>query len=411
MNHIPAALISTDAAFRATVRTVLNSAGGFTLAAEVNVPFVQVADAELKQLRDAQPELLVIDLADDPAVGLKLAQFLADQRPEQRLIAAGPELSPELLMAAMRAGITEYLPKPVAPEALAEALRRTERKLGRANGAAAREPGTVLSLFSAKGGSGSTTVATNLAIHLRQLTGKRTLLVDLDLELGEVALFLGAQPRFNLVDLVRNFHRMDAELLASYIEEHASGVHLLSAPYQPERVEAVSAEQIRTILGFLRQHYDYVVVDTPKTFTPATLATFEAADRIYLVTAVDLPSLRNIKRFAPLLDRITGGHLKEKVRLVVNRHDASATEISDAEVERTLGLPIHWRVANDYESVIRSINAGIPLLLDGKASAVARDLRALGAEIAGLAPVAGNGRVRLSGLKRLFRPSREAAHE
>ena len=137
-----------------------------------------------------------------------------------------------------------------------------------------QQPGKLFAIFSPKGGSGSTTVATNLAIHLHRLTGKRTLLVDLDLELGEIALQLGVEPRFSFIDMVRNFHRMDAELLASYIENHESGVHLLSAPYHPDRSEVVTGDQISRILQFLKRNYDYVIVDTSKLFSPATLATF-----------------------------------------------------------------------------------------------------------------------------------------
>ena len=123
--------------------------------------------------------------------------------------------------------------------------------------------------------------------------------MDLDLELGESALVLGVQPRFNFVDFVENFRRMDASLLASYIEHHPSGVHLLSAPLQPEKAEAVTADQIRRILAFLRQHYDYVIVDTPRSFAPPTLAVFEQADLVFIVSTADLPSLRNIQRGIP----------------------------------------------------------------------------------------------------------------
>jgi pilus assembly protein CpaE len=409
---IPAALITTDSAFRDQLAQLLAEPGhGFSLAAEIALPFLQIDEAQLALLRETAPRLIVLDLERDAEVGIKLAQFLADQQPDRQFVAVGPVLAPELLMQAMRAGITEYLPKPVTREALVAALQRMEKKLGGGSAASAREPGRVLTFLSAKGGSGSTTVATNLAVHLHKLTGKKVLLVDLDLELGEIALFLGVRPRFNLVDLVRNFHRMDAELLASYIEQHKSGVHLLSAPYHPDRVEAVDGEQIRGILQFLRQHYDYVLVDTPRSFTPATLAAFEQADQLYLVTTVDLPSLRNIKRSLPLLDRITGGHMKEKVRLVVNRHDSSVTEISADEVERTLGLSTYWRLGNDYETVIRSINSGEPLVLSANGSSpFARDLRAMGAELSGLGEMASGRKGGFLGLRRLLGGRKEPTH-
>ncbi len=379
---IRSALISTDEAFRAAVREVVRPDLGLALAVEVTVPFTQLGDEHIGELRNASPELIFLDLGEDPVVGVRLAQFLADQDPARRFIATGPAmLSPELLLTAMRAGVSEYVPQPVTVEALRTAVEGVVRRFGRAPAAGSpRQPGQILAFFSPKGGSGSTTVATNLAIHLHRLTGKRTLLVDLDLELGEIALQLGVEPRFNFVDMIRNFHRMDAELLASFIERHDSGVHLLSAPYHPDKAEVVTGDQIGRILRFLKEHYDYVIVDTSKSFTPPTLATFEQADRIFLVTNVDLPSLRNIKRCLPLIERIVGTR-DDAVRLVVNRHQPNNV-ITLEDIERTLGMKVYWTIANDYDAVIRSINTGIPIILNGT-SKYAQDLKALGAEIAG----------------------------
>jgi pilus assembly protein CpaE len=408
---IPSAVISTDSVFRALVVQTLSEPGhGLSLGVELALPFIEIRDAQLQRLREVRPEVIFLDLETDPLVGIRLAQFLAEQQPHRQFIAAGPVLAPELLLEAMRAGVTEYLPKPVTREALLTALERLEKKLGIAPGAPGREPGRVMTFFSAKGGAGATTVATNLAIHLHKLTGKKVVLVDLDLELGEVPLFLGLQPRFNLIDLVRNFHRMDAELLTSYLERHGSGVHLLAAPYHPERDESVSGEQVRTVLQFLQQHFDYVVVDAPRSFTPATLSAFEQADHIYAVSQADLPSLRNLKRCLPLLDRATGGRVTERVRLLLNRHDSAGSEISVEDVERTLGLPIFWKLGNDYEAAIRSINTGEPLILGASASVLARDLTALGAEISGLGAAANGRRSAFGGLRRLFGRARETTH-
>jgi len=239
----------------------------------------------------------------------------------------------------------------------------------------------VYSVFGAKGGTGATTLATNLAIVLHRLTGKRTLLVDLDLELGEVAVLLGFRPRFNLVDMVQNFHRMDAGLLASFIEQHHSGVHLLSAPFHPERTELASADEIRKIVQFLKHHYDYVIVDTPKSFSPTTLAAFDQSDLVFLVVALDLPSLRNVQRGLPLLKRVLTRGL-DQTRLVVNRFQPDE-EIGLKEVEQTLGLKVFWTLSNDYEAVMRSINAGKPIVLNGN-SKYTKDVKALGAQLAGL---------------------------
>src|SRR5687768_4808842 len=375
-----AALISTDPGFSDHVRTALAQADlGVVLALEAPVRFAQFDEEHVHALRKLAPELVIVDLQDDPDLGVKFIQFLAEGGGSQKVIAAGPTLEPELLLAAMRAGISDYLPKPVSVESLSEAVQRTTQQLGRVAGA--RQPGQIYTFFSSKGGSGSTTIATNLAIVLHRLSGKRTLLVDLDLELGEVALLLGAQPRFNFVDMVQNFHRMDSGLLASYIEQHASGVHLLSAPFHPDRAEVVSGDEIRRILHFLRQHYDYVVVDTSKSFSPATLAAIDQSDLVFLVANLDLPSLRNIQRGLPMLRRVLARG-EDQLRLIINRFQQDG-DISLEDVKRTLGLKVFWTISNDYGAVVDSINTGKPIVLNGT-SAYTKDIKALGAQIAGL---------------------------
>ena len=378
--RLRAALISTDPGFQDQVRHLLaDPESGVELALEFPVKFTSFDETQVEHLRRQAPEVAIVDLEDDPDLGIKFVQFLNDTS-SLRVIAAGPALEPQLLLQAMRAGIGDYLPKPVTAEALKEALGRIETQLGRAD-ARTRKPGQIFTFFSSKGGSGSTTVAANTAIVLRRLTGKRVLLVDLDLELGEVALALGIQPRFNFVDLVQNFHRMDSGLLASYIEQHESGVHLLSAPFHPERAEVVTPEEIRRILHFLRQHYDYLLVDTPKSFSAMTFAAIDQSDQVFVVANLDLPSLRNIQRGLPMLRRALPKG-EEQIRLVVNRYKDDL-DISLHDVEKTLGLKVYKTLANDFEAVIDSINRGKPVVLNGR-SPYAQDIKTMAAQITGL---------------------------
>ena len=381
---IRTALISSDRSFREMVKDVFLSHEAWTAPAiEIAAPFSTFGENELRAVRQLRPDLIILDLADEPELGIKLAHFLSESNPGQRFVAVGPHLPPELLLTAMRAGVVDYLPRPVTPEAFQTAVERVRQQMGVGGKEGAKQPGHLYAFYSAKGGAGTTTVATNFAVALQRLTGKRTLIVDLDLELGEIALLLGVQPRFNFVDMVQNFHRMDAELLASYIERHESGVHLLSAPYQPEKAEVVTGDEIRKILHFLRKHYDYVVVDTSKSFSPATLAAFEQADLAFIVTNVDLASLRNIQRGMPLLKRMMG-RSEEHVRLIVNRYN-SASDISLRDVEQTLGFRVFRALSNDFEGVSRSINTGKPIVLNGS-SKYSADIQALARDVTGLQP-------------------------
>lgn len=404
--YLRVALVSADSAFRDAVRIAMAELWrGAAPGAELTVPFAEFGDPQLQVIRTLQPDLIVLDLERDPDTGLRLARYLAEEHPRAQFLAAGPVQRPELLLAAMRAGIGDYVPKPAEAEAVTEALQRASERLGRSSPERERPVGKLFAFFSPKGGGGATTAAANLAIVLHRTSGKKTLLVDLDLEMGETALVLGVAPKFNFVDFVENFRRMDAGLLASYIEQHESGVHLLSAPLQPDRSGTVSPDQLRRILGFLRQFYDYVLVDTPRSFGAETLAVFEQADLTFIVTTSDLPSIRNIQRALPLLRRVLP-HGGDQIRLLLNRFNP-ADAITPADIERTLDLKVFWKLSNDYEAVMGSVNEGRPIVLNGSGSAYCRDLKALGAALADKQPEhRGPGGLR-GALRRMVRRSPE----
>lgn len=407
------ALISGDASFREAVKLALGSAEHrIELGVEITAPFAEISDTQIEELRRVPLDLVVLDLEQDTGNGIKLAEFLADLHPRSQVLGAGAALPPDLLLEAMRAGISEYLLKPVTPEALGAGVQRVVRRLGWTPVAEPRKAGRLYTLFSPKGGCGSTTVATNLAVVLHRLTCKRTLLVDLDLEFGETALQLGVKPRFSFLDVLRNFHRMDAGLLASLVERHESGVHLLSAPYHLDRGHVVAEDQIHNTLRFVKEHYDYVVVDTTGSFVPSTLAAFAEADRIFAVTNLDLPSLRNLQRCLPFLEQTVGKAARDRIQIVVNRYTGDDV-IALQDVQRTLGMPVYRTLSNDYAAVSRAINAGKPVVLNGK-SKYTRDIQALATDLVGVQRAtradARGGRGLLDAFWRRLRQPREKAN-
>jgi pilus assembly protein CpaE len=190
------------------------------------------------------------------------------------------------------------------------------------------------------------------------------------------------EPRFSSVDLLRNYHRVDEGLLASYIGRDESGVDLLSAPYHPADFNSVDGDRIGKILNFLKEHYDYVIADVPKTLNAVTLNAFEASDQVLLLCTADLQSLRNVSRALPLLQGIAANRSPDWIRPIVNRYNPSLP-VTVGEVERTLGIKVFWTLQNDYRPIMNSINEGRPAVLSGK-SAYAEDVRALAARITGV---------------------------
>jgi pilus assembly protein CpaE len=383
---VRAAVISTDSAFRDQVRAFLSEPGSpAELACVIDKPFTEIADPELAQIRRSEPGLAIVDLESDPHVGLKFVQFLVESGLVGSVMAAGRDLTSDLLLRAVQAGVMEILQKPASTDELKAALERVWKKTGRIVAAAPRSgPGHAVALFAAKGGMGTTSIATNLAIEIHRLTRARTLLLDLDLELGETALLLGMDPQFSLVDLIRNLHRVDQGLLASYIERHESGIDLLAAPFQPADYETVSRDRVRQVVSFLKEQYDYIVMDTPKSFHPASIGVLEEADETLLVTSATLPAIRNLSRSLPLVRQLATSRGRPPLRLVVNRYVAGEL-ISLPEIADAVGVEVFQTIHNDFQGLLQSVNEGKPLVLSRSGSPFAKDVRTLAAKITGVA--------------------------
>jgi pilus assembly protein CpaE len=373
-------LISRDDQLRQIVfDSIQNGDLPITIGLDIIPPPRPLDTEHLERLRAYEPHVVLLDMGDDPDRDIRTAAAIASGV-RTILVGLGPALDASRLLEAMRAGVVEYVPDPLEPANVSDALERVMRKSGWGGYLQGRRNGKLLAFFSPKGGSGSTTVVTNVGIELHRLTGKKTLLVDLDLELGEIASLLSVRPRFHFVDLVRNIHRMDADLLSSYIEGHKSGVQILSAPFEPEMGEQVGGEDIARALGLLRSHYDYVLVDMSKSLGAPARAALQMADQIFLVSNMDVPSLRNLKRCLPMLNGVTGGDAT-RLRLVINRFNSKSL-VDPKDFEETLGLDVYWTLTNDFETVITAISAGQPLVLQGN-SRYAKELKALARDIAG----------------------------
>jgi pilus assembly protein CpaE len=378
LHAIQAVLISTDDEVRREledpeVRRKLD------LVLSFSVPMEGFSAGHLDDLRDRGADLVLLDVESDPELGCRLAEKIADAGATRRIVGIGPMQPPEFLLGAMQSGIAEYLTKPIQKGDLLATIERARRSLA-IQPAQAKQVGRLYVFFSPKGGGGATTIATNLAIQLHRLTGERTVLVDLNLELGEVAGFLGLDPRYDFVDLARNLHRIDTGLLASYVTRHESGVDVLAAPYRPQMADSLPDEQVVQVLRLLRQHYDYVIVDSPKALTSRTVRSLEAADGVFVVAQTNVPTVQNIQRAQALLERLAGSG--KSIRLIVNRHEPDGV-ISLRDLENSVEMKVYWTIPNDYASVAYSMNSGKPLAMT-VGSASARELEGLAARIAGL---------------------------
>jgi len=377
------------------VRLMSDEQKGLKLAAEYSQPISEIGKAQAEEIRRSEAQLVLLDLGEDPAVGLRLAKFLAEDARGRVFVLTGPTVAPEVLLEAMRVGAAEYLPRPVEEADLAAALTRAARRLSGPTEREGPQQGRITEVFGAKGGVGVSTFAANMAVAFAK-SGRSTLLVDLDLDMGSSAVILGLRPRYSVLDVVKNLHRLDRDLLESLAETHDSGLIVLASPAQPGPGETVTRDQARQMLNFVRRHFDEVVVDLDRAISPVTIGALETADNVLIVTTPDVASLNNTKRALPVIERASAD--SKRVRIVVNRRRGSDV-ITTGDVSKTLGKDVLGTLPSDDAALLEALNTGNPEVLRNR-SKYGRDVQSLIRALANSHSTNGKHR---SGVKGLFR--------
>jgi pilus assembly protein CpaE len=314
-----------------------------------------------------------------PEVQLEQACDLAEaarlDRPELGVILLRHRVDVTALSQALRSGVREVV---VADDhsALVEALRRssdlTARLVGHASGGPVKE-GKVVTVFSAKGGVGKTTLSTNLGTYFAS-TGTKTILLDLDLAFGDVAISLQLIPSKSVYDAVAMAGNLDEQAISSLVTTHAdSGLDVICAPNDPGDADRIPVSTITELIKVARQHYDFVFVDTPPSFTEHVLAACDMSDALVLIATLDIPAVKNLRVAMDTLDMI--GSPKDARVIVLNRADAKVGLRPD-DVVAAIKTPIAVNIPNSL-TVPASINRGVPIVLDDPKGPVAVALREL----------------------------------
>lgn len=274
------------------------------------------------------------------------------------IIALSRGANPAMILSAMRAGCGEYLEQPFSTAQLLEALSRFGRRSAPA-GSDAKVPGKVLSFFGAKGGVGTTTLAVHLASYLVQCHTKKTLLIDNRSELGHVCLYLGLEEKqYNFRELIRNVNRLDGDLLQGFVIHHSSGLHVLSSPDEHGDTHSVDPDALEETVFFLRQEYDYILLDGDASFQEASLAVFDSSDLVYLIATPEIGAIRDLSRYVDGV--LKNDHTTEKLRVVMNRCE-SKDAMNTVQVEKAIRLPLSIKIQNSYGELVKAINTGQPV--------------------------------------------------
>lgn len=322
-----------------------------------------------------RPSAVIIVLEADAAEqSFSLIKKLTTAVPETAIITAASNASPNLILGSMRAGAREFLQVPIVADELRTVLDHVTELC--ASDAQSYKQGRLIGVFSSKGGAGVSFLSANLAAAM----SVPTLLVDLNLQAGDAASFMGLDPKYSLADFAANRNRLDDALLTSMVTSQSPNLSLLAAPHEAHEAEEITVQDVSEVLHLMGRRYESIVLDLPHTFDPVTVAALDLADDILLVMTMDIPGIRSTKRALKVFERL--GYPRGKIRVVVNRWSKNI-DVELQKVEAHLDEQLIGFVPNDYPSVIESINLGQPLVQGKPASKLTIEIKRIASLVQG----------------------------
>ncbi|HMQ30629.1 MAG TPA: AAA family ATPase [Chloroflexaceae bacterium] len=333
--------------------------------------------------RRLRPDLVIIDRELGQAE-ICVRQVLA-AAPDTFCVVVTPDPDLAALRRLMAAGTRDVLSTPVALGDLLAAARQAraaaaERRQAGQAGAQGAQRGKLIVVTAPKGGVGTTMVASNLAVALREVSGSGVALVDCSLQFGDIGVHLNLRSKYSLLDLTGVAHEIDDAMLARVVCKHDSGVDVLLAPPEPDAAASVDGASVGAVLDKLRERYSFVVVDTWTFLDEVTETLLRRADEVLLVTTPELPTLRNAKRLLEFTQRqeMVTGH----VMIVLNRFP-SVEGISLDDVQQHLHHPVAANIPSEGMPVTHSINRGVPLVISHPKSWAAQNILRIATRLAG----------------------------
>ncbi|MGD0990294.1 MAG: AAA family ATPase [Candidatus Sulfotelmatobacter sp.] len=333
---------------------------------------VAASDPVMRRVQAANPDVLLVDIpADNASPAMHAIELLHQELPDSAVFAIGNLNQPQAIVSAMRSGAREFIERPTTTTDLLEAFVRLSTAQRRVSKEGPR--GRVFTVVNAKGGSGSTTVAVNLALALHSAHGQ-TALIDFA-PLGHAALHLNLKPLFNISDATRNLHRMDSSLLESFMTRHSGGLQLLAGTNAPATLEPSTSEFVR-LFDMLVTQYKYVVVDNSSRLDAASRMVANLSECVLLVAHADVASLWSAARVQQYFGE-TGN--RDRLRLVLNRF-RKVPGFTEADAENAAGVKLLWRVPNQYFAISSAIDRGAPVM-EQSHSEIARCFAGLAQEL------------------------------
>ncbi len=373
-------VIFSEERLRKDYRSLIGRVECARIELEIHSSKGSLSEEAIEDLASFDPQVFLIDLPSEREKAAGDLSKLHHHFPTVPILVAGDSYDAAFLIESMRCGVREFIPRPVSSEKLRDSYQRLYRL--QYNRKTSKSPATILSFFSAKGGSGSTSIATNFGVSLGRLSKKKILLLDLDTQLGDVASFFGIRDNRYLLAETPGEPILDPAHISKTIVSHPhTGVDILSLTSGYSRGLGISATETKHLLNFLQQDYDFILLDTSNALDESTVAALDSSHLIFLISKCNLPALRNTQRVLHVFDQL--GYPRNKVRLLVNRYSKSE-DVGLKYIEKCLSFKVFWAIPNDFKSVIQSIQLGEPLTHRNQTVPLARSFYDLSAQVLGI---------------------------
>ncbi|NDJ77188.1 MAG: MinD/ParA family protein [Chloroflexi bacterium] len=374
------------------------------LAFEADIEVVGAAGTGREAVQKAgevKPDVVLMDINMPDMDGITATKAISTAVRTAAVVIMSVQSEPGYLRQAMLAGARDFLTKPISSEELYTTIRRVYERnepirlqeqqitsIATSAVQTSQQSGGVISpitgaghvivVYSPQGGAGTTTVATNMATALmRQDT--RVLLIDCDLQFGDIDAFLNVQPQLNITDLTKAVNDMDEEIVNNVLFTHGTGLKVLVSPAHPEQAYDIDPEDVKKLVRILSASFDFIVIDTPTQYDQLTLKLFEVAERIVLVCNPTIPAVRNTRKMLDIFDNLEQpGGLSEKILFVLNRvvneRERGRGTVPASSIESHLKHDVVGQIPLDERSVLTSVNQGVPLVAKNKTRSPAREL-------------------------------------
>jgi pilus assembly protein CpaE len=367
-NALSVKLAIKTADVRQNLAKIINDFEGFSLQEQKDV---------------ARIDVLVLEIGSDPDAEFETIRSLLKENVVGNLFLTSSKTTSEILLPALRAGAREFFPQPIDPDEVKDAFHKV-LSTSRQNAQTGDEPlsqGKIFSVIGSKGGVGTTTFAVNLATSIQALDkNKLVALVDMNILLGEVPLFLDLETDTNWEEIGRNLNRLDGAYLQSAMAQHSSGLYVMPAPSKLETEKHLPSGFLFLLLKAMRQFFDYIIVDSGMYLDDSLFKIFAESEAVYLISIMSLPCVINVKKLKDSI--LSSSNIdKENIKIIANRFEKKA-QISLNEAKKIIGKDIALTIPNNYSLVMTAINSGQEIAKISEKSNVSKVYKKLAQAIA-----------------------------